>query len=388
MIQFDTKKKDLLLILFISLLVILLIFLPFFLKPTFKIKNIEILKIYNLSKIIFFFTILIPSLIFYLLFKNYYLHEEYYFFEFISHFTTYMLFGFPFLILSFMTDLLFNPSKKTKNILNILLSLLTILLIDFFIHYIKNIGYFIDIFILIFYSYSLRIIENNKNVHSSAFLLFFYSIYIFSIDFLRHINAIKDNYYFSFLLFSYFLILIINLLNLYFNLNIKSEKIKNKFIEKLNELTFNSVLNDEKFNFFVEISKFLSNYIAYDLLFIGIANENNKKMDIIFAIEKEKVLKPQTINLANTITSLALKSKKDYTYFEDISKIPDTMYSRLQDSQINTKSFLGIPISDKYKRKFAIFAIERESKEKIKKNEIDYVLSLTKNIQFILSIKD
>ncbi|MFN3412286.1 MAG: hypothetical protein ACK4YF_09020, partial [Exilispira sp.] len=298
-----------------------------------------------------------------------------------------LLFGFPFLILSFLADLLFNHDKKIKILLHILIYTIIILLIIDSIYFFKNTGYFLSIFIMLIFSFILNILENKGNLIYSSFILFIYSIYILSFDFLRYISALNENYYFFFLLFSFFIIFFINLANLYFINSYYKEKRKNEFLNKLNQLTFLFSKHQDKISFFTEISHFLLDYINYQLIFIGITDENYKKLDILFAMEKGSILKTQQINLSNTMTYLALKSKKDYTYFIDISKIPDTMYARLNNSKINTKSYLGIPIKDKYQRNYAILGIEREITDKIKEDEIELLLLLAKNIQFILSFK-
>lgn len=374
-------------ILSIIIIIIILISLSFINNDRFEKINLIFLKISNISKVLIYFTILLPIFVIFLLQNSHNLVRENYFFEFIFHFTTFLLFGFPFLILSFLVDLLFNPDKKIKILLHILIYTLIILFIIYSIYFLKNTGYFLSIFIILIFSFIINILDNKGNILFSSFLLFIYSIYIFSFDFLRYINKLNENYYFFFLLFSFLIIFFINLANLYFINRYYKEKRKNEFLYKLNQLTFLFSKYQDKINFLTEISHFLLDYLNYQLIFIGTTDENYKKLDIIFAMENGNLLKTQQINLSNTMTYLALKSKKDYTYFIDISKIPGTMYARLNDSKINTKSYLGIPIKDKYQRNYAILGIERETSDKIKEDEIELLLLLAKNIQFILSFR-
>lgn len=381
----QTEKNYLILSIIVLFIIFLIEIFIIFIKHNYSFSEIHFLNIRNSTKILYFFFIILPFLIFYLLIKNHYFIEKTYFFEYICHFTTYLLFGFPFLILSFLIDYLFNNKKKIKTIFIILLSLLSFIIIDFLLIFLSTVGYLLSVIILILISFLLNYIENEKFIYLSTIILSFYSIFIFSIHFLHSINGLKENYYFSFYLSTFIFLYLINILTIYYNLKSEIEKKKNIFLEKMLDFTFNESFYLDKEKYFLELSNFISNYIDFDLIYIGKSDKEMNNLNIIFAQEKGKIIKNQSIALKNTMSFLTLKTKNSFVYFEDISKIPNTMYARLEGSTIETKSFLGVPIKDKYKRNFALIGIEKEKKEKLKKSEIDIFLLFTKHIQFVLN---
>ncbi|MCR4421374.1 MAG: hypothetical protein GYA61_01135 [Spirochaetales bacterium] len=383
------KKTFIILSICLIFIIIAYISLPVFLDMDFSFFNQNLFKIKNLTKIYYFFFLILPILIIYLLVKNYFSLEKSYFFEFICHFSTYLLFGFPFLFLSYLTDFLFNHNNKKRTFYNLLISFLSFLLIDYSLYYFKDYGYIFCLLILFINSFYLNYFNNDKYIYSNTITLWFYSIFIISIHFLYFTLALKENYYLPFFIFSFFLLFLINILNVYFNIKSEIEKQKSNFLEDMLNLTFNSDISMDKENYFKQISNLLLKYLNFDLLFIGKLYNNSNDLQVIFAIEKGKILNTQIIKLKNTISSLAIKSKSNYTYFEDISKIPNIMYARLDESKISTKSFLGIPIKDKYKRDIALIGVEKESKEKIKKFQIELLILFSKYVQFVLqSCKD
>lgn len=383
------KKTFIILSICLIFIIIAYISLPVFLDMDFSFFNQNLFKIKNLTKIYYFFFLILPILIIYLLVKNYFSLEKSYFFEFICHFSTYLLFGFPFLFLSYLTDFLFNHNNKKRTFYNLLISFLSFLLIDYSLYYFKDYGYIFCLLILFINSFYLNYFNNDKYIYSNTITLWFYSTFIISIHFLYFTLALKENYYLPFFIFSFFLLFLINILNVYFNIKSEIEKQKSNFLEDMLNLTFNSDISMDKENYFKQISNLLLKYLNFDLLFIGKLYNNSNDLQVIFAIEKGKILNTQIIKLKNTISSLAIKSKSNYTYFEDISKIPNIMYARLDESKISTKSFLGIPIKDKYKRDIALIGVEKESKEKIKKFQIELLILFSKYVQFVLqSCKD
>ncbi len=379
-----SKKNFILTSIFLIFIIIIYICLTFFFNRDFSFFNQDFLKIKNLSKIYYFFFLILPILIIYLLIKNYFLLEKSYFFEFICHLSTYLLFGFPFLFLSFLADFLFNHNNKKRTFFNLLISFLSFIIIDYSLYYFKDYGYIFSLIVLFFSSFYINYLNNEKYIYSNTITLWFYTIFIIFIHFLYFTLALKEKYYFPFFIFSFFFLFLITILNIFFNIKSEIEKQKSNFLEKMLNFTFNSDISLDRENYFEQISKLLLSYIKYDLLFIGKLYNNSNDLQIIFATEKGKILKPQIIKLKNTISSLAIKSKNSYTYFEDISKIPNTMYARLEESKINTKSFLAVPIKDKYKRDLAIIGMEKENSEKIKKSQIELLLLFSKYIQFAL----
>lgn len=387
----ELSKKDCILLNLLVFFIILLIISVNFIFYEKKVDlAVHIIAINNISKLLLYFLIFLPLEIIYLILKHFYFNTELYFFEFIFHISVYYLYGFPILLLSLLANILFEQSNKLKTFFNILTSLLAIILIDISIFYLNIYGYYLAILILIIYSYVINYFNIPKNIFYRVFLLLFYSIYITSIDFL-FINLPKNlylNYYFYFFLFSFLIIFLIHLLTLYFEKNTKFVKTKFEFLEKVNDLTFYSIINNDKNYFLSNLYKLLCNYIPIDLFFIGITDIKLEKLNIIYAIEKGLEIKPQTINLKNTMSLITLKSKEDFVYFDDIKKLPNTLYARLEGSNINTASFFGIPIKDKYMRNYALVGFEKESKEKFTKENIQLILSIVKNINFILNFEN
>ncbi len=366
-----------------SLLILLILLSSFFI--IFILKDLAIISTHHTKQIPVFFFLFLPLFIAYFILNNSFNIEQLCFLEPLFHITSFILFGFPFALISIAIGFLFSTENKRKLFLTSLLSIFFILMVNLLLLYLPYYGDFISLIVIFIYIFVWKLFLKEETKWYEIFATYLFVSLIYCLFLSIHFGIISTDkeiivYIFVFL-WLYLIGIIFELLlyNLYYN------KKELRFLKELDNNLL-QYLNIKDFDLYcTNLSKIIKQNVQFSLMYIGIADNYFKKMDIIFACEKDKILGKDTINLDKTLTLMVLKSKKEYFLVPDISKVPETMYCRIKSSETITRSFIGFPLKDRYQRIVGIFGLEDENFFKLNKKQISELKLAKQQIETIIA---
>jgi len=258
-------------------------------------------------------------------------------------------------------------------------------MVNLLLLYLPYYGDFISLIVIFIYIFVWKLFLKEETKWYEIFATYLFVSLIYCLFLSIHFGIISTDkeiivYIFVFL-WLYLIGIIFELLlyNLYYN------KKELRFLKELDNNLL-QYLNIKDFDLYcTNLSKIIKQNVQFSLMYIGIADNYFKKMDIIFACEKDKILGKDTINLDKTLTLMVLKSKKEYFLVPDISKVPETMYCRIKSSETITRPFIGFPLKDRYQRIVGIFGLEDENFFKLDKKQISKLKLAKQQIETIIA---
>lgn len=366
-----------------SLLIFLLLLSSFFI--IFILKDPAIISTHHTKQIPVFFLLFLPLFIAYFILNNSFNIAQLCFLEPLFHTTSFILFGFPFALISIVIEFIFSTENKQKLFLTSLLSIFFILMVNLLLLYLPYYGDFISLIVIFIYIFVWKLFLKEETKWYEIFTPYLFVSLIYCIFLSIHFGIISTDKEIIVYIFVFLWLYLIGIIFEFLLNNYYYNKRELRFLKELDNNLL-QYLNIKDFDLYcTNLSKIIKQNIQFSLMYIGIADSYSKKMDIIFACEKDKILGKDTINLDKTLTLMVLKSKKEYFLVPDISKVPETMYCRIKNSETVTRSFIGFPLKDRYQRITGIFGLEDENFFKLNKKQISELKLAKQQIETIIA---